>query len=72
MKLCALKLMYHCSGFSFPNVDDILQAKNQFPVPKFHENDQARSTANLLTLFSFYNTCNFAVVQYLPLPPERD
>ena len=71
MKLCALKLMYHFSEFSFPNVDDILQVKNQFPVQKFHENEQAMSTANLLTLFSFYNICNFVVVvQYLPLPPE--
>ena len=71
MKLCALKLMYPFSGFLFPN-DDTLQVKNQFPVLKFHENEQAMSTADLLTLFSFHNICNFVIVQYLPLPPEGD
>lgn len=36
-------------------------------------NEQAMSSANLLTLFFFHNTCNFVVaVQYLPLPPEGD
>ena len=31
MKLCALKLMYHFSGFSFPNVDEKSVPSSEVP-----------------------------------------